>query len=229
MPTLIARRSFAGGLLRCLPFALVLLAACGDDPAPAEEVPLPAPRPGVYAGLYPCDGCPGIDVALWLRNDGTFLLEQRYRAGDSTPPAPAHALGNWEWRPDEATLELSSGGPARVFDRAKDGALIQRTPSSVEHRLDPDPSRARIDATLRLRGTARRVGDGYRFRECRTALDVPVATSGDYRRFRNHYRSVASGTEAPVELVGHFDWDPDGTPAALVIDSFVTLRTTPGC
>lgn len=208
---------------------VLLAAACGKDTGPAGDVPPPAPPPGVYAGTFPCDGCPGIDVALWLRGDGTFLLEQRYRAGDSPAPVPAHALGSWEWRPDEEALELLSGGPARVFDQADDGALIQRTVSTAEHRLDRDPSRARVDATLRLRGTIRRVGDGYRFRECRTALAAPVATGGDYRRFRNQYRSVASGVEAPVELVGHFDWAADGAPVALVIDEFVTLRESPAC
>lgn len=228
MPTLIAHRSSAGGLRHCLPF-LLLIAACGKDAGPAGDVPPPAPASGVYSGVFPCDGCPGIDVALWLRADGTFLLEQRYRSGEAPAPPPSHALGNWEWRPREAVLELSSGGPARIFDRPADGVLVQQTVSPVEHRLDRDASRARLDTTLRLRGAIRQAGDGYRFRECRTGLDAPVATGGDYRRFRNQFRSVVSGAEAPVELIGHFDWGPDGAPAALVIDEFVTLRKTSTC
>jgi len=227
----IARCSVAAGLRRCLPMVLVVAAACGKDTGPAGDAPPPAPPPGVYAGTYPCDGCPGIDVALWLRDDGTFLLEQRYRAAaESAPPPspPSHALGNWNWRADVEVLELSSGGPERVFDREGD-ALIQRTSSSAEHRLDRDPARVRIDASLWLRGTIRQAGDGYRFRECRTSLEAPVAAGGEYRRFHNQYRNIVLGTEASIVLIGHFDWGPDGAPVSLTIDQFVTLRDAPGC
>ena len=70
-------------LLKRLVLLLMALQAigCSDD---QESVPAPVlpvgSIPGVYSGVFPCDGCEGIATTLWLRADGTYFFEQRYAA-----------------------------------------------------------------------------------------------------------------------------------------------------
>jgi copper homeostasis protein (lipoprotein) len=55
-------------------------AAPATEPAPAPETALDTRAfAGNFSGTLPCADCPGIDTALELRADGSFVLTETYR------------------------------------------------------------------------------------------------------------------------------------------------------
>ena len=222
-----------GTATRCqLAFLALLLGACGDSHDATPEAAPAAALPGVWAGVFPCDNCPGIDVTLWLRPDKRFFIEQRYAAmaGEDGGPTTAYGLGRWRWNPEERTLILDGAGPDRIFERRGGDTLLMRTVSPVEHRLRRNAVVPAFSSTVRLSGVAWRQGDTYVFEECLTGYELPLNTGGDYTRFRRQYRSVvARGAAAPVEFEGRITWAADNTPATFRIERFITIRTEGGC
>ena len=217
---------------RYLAFLALLLGACGDSRDAAPEAPPAAALPGAWVGVFPCDNCPGIDITLGLRPDERFFIEQRYAAmsREGAAPTTAYGLGRWRWNAEERLLVLDGAGPDRIFERQGADTLLMRTVSPVEHRLRRKAGALAFSSTIRLSGMARRQGDTYAFEECLTGYELPLDTGGDYRRFRQQYRSVvARGAAAPVEFEGRIIWATDGTPASFRIKRFITIRDEGGC
>ena len=211
--------------------AIALLVSCSDDQAgkPAEDLP-PASLPGVYAGVFPCEGCPGIASTLWLRSDGRFFFRQRYAADDAREAIDAYSLGRWSSIADHRTIELVGDGPARVFTRLDKDTLVMRTDSELEHRLTRDARAPEFSATINLLGTIRQRGDSMLFTECLSGLVAPVSRGGDFARFRHQFRIARRSSEpALVELEGRFSWSEDGTVKALTIERFITVKASGAC
>lgn len=217
--------------VRPLGVLCALIAGCGDRPDVAAPAgPDPGTVAGVWGGVFPCDNCPGIDVTLWLRPDGRFFVEQRYRPAEGDAPDVSYGLGRWAWRTDEQLLALSGAGPARLYERPDEDVLLLRTAAIEPHRLEARPGAADFTAVIRVRGVAQPAGDGYRFRECLTGYAVPLGKGGDYRRFARQFLDVVPrGEAASAEFEGRFDWGADGAPAAFHIERFVTLREAREC
>jgi hypothetical protein len=188
--------------------------------------------PGVYAGVFPCDNCPGIDTIVWLLADGRFILEQSF-PGDverDEPASRAHALGRWQWREADRLLALVGAGPERLFERPDAERLLMRSSSPLEHRLERMSAAPEFGGTIRLSGMARSRGEGYVFSECLTGYELPLERGGDYKRFARQFRSVVPrGQAARADVDARFTWGADGTPGSLVIERFVTLRKDGGC
>lgn len=213
--------------------AACLIAACSDEAPPVEEPgPAPATLPGVYRGEFPCSNCPGILATLWLRDDGRFFFEQKYRpdANETGTPTAAYALGRWQWRADERVLALQGAGPQRLFDRPGKDLLLMHTGAVEEHRLERDPAGAPFVAAVSMRGIVSRRGEQIVFAECLTGLEAPIEKAGDYSRFLRQFRSIGGGPGAvTAELKGRFGWSIDGSPASLFIDKLIALRADSGC
>lgn len=211
--------------------AVLLISACSDDPesVPAPTLPV-ASLPGVYSGMFPCDGCPGIATTLWLRADGTYFFEQRYAAADNREALTVHNLGRWQTTTDLHAIELTGEGPTRRFTRLDRDMLAMRTDSSLEHRLTRDAGASDISTTIHLAGIMRMQGGKASFAECLTGLIVPVNKGGDFGRFWHQYRGLAGqGRPAYVELEGRFLWSDDGAPKSVTIERFVTIKENAGC
>lgn len=106
--------------MRKLAFALlgatVLTAACSHSPnstqaTVAEAVPLEAasnPTPevvdwdGRWSGVIPCASCPGIEVDLTFKNNGTYRMRTEYQDREG---GPFMSEGKLSW--DEATRVLT--------------------------------------------------------------------------------------------------------------------------
>ena len=85
-------------------------------------------------------------------------------------------------------------------------------------------------ATIRMAGMMRMRGGSAAFTECLTGLVAPVSKGGDFARFRHQYRSVGGqGKPAFVELEGRYTWSNDGTVKSLIIERFITVKTSEAC
>jgi len=211
--------------------ALVLLGGCGDDrdAGPGSNLPVTS-LPGVYSGVFPCEGCPGIPTTLWLRSDGRFFIEQTYPAVDGRRAINARSLGRWNWSVDERSVMLKGSGPMRQFVRPDVDALIMQTDSGPEHQLVRDDAAPNFSATINMVGMMRMRGDTASFRECLTGFEVPVKKAGDFTRFRHQYRSASGrGKAVAVELEGRFSWARDGGPESLTIERFFTVKAEGAC
>lgn len=210
---------------------IALVGGCGDDrnSDPSTELP-EASLPGVYVGVFPCEGCAGITATLWLRADGRFFFRQQYPADDTTEAMDAYNLGRWSLITDDRAIELRGAGPRRTFMRMDRDTLLMRTDSDLEHRLTRDPTKTNISATIRMVGMMRMLGESASFTECLTGFVAPVRKGGEFARFRHQNRSAGGRSEPTyVELEGRFSWSADGTLKSLTIERFVTVRADGGC
>lgn len=211
--------------------AIALLISCSDDQGskPAMDL-LPASLPGVYAGVFPCEGCPGIASTLWLRSDGRFFFGQRYAADEARGAIDAYSLGRWSSIADHRMIELRGDGPVRKFTRLDRDTLVMRTASDLEHRLTRDAMAPEFSATIRLLGKMRELDDSMFFTECLSGLVAPVSKGGDFARFLRQYRIARrSSKPALVELEGSFSWSDDGTVKSLTIERFIAVKARGVC
>ncbi len=218
-------RFFSGICLSMLP---LVLGACGGGEPPPDDgrAAVPAPRPGLWQGTFPCADCPGIEVTLWLRPDGAFFLRQHYLADDGGGER-YYGLGRWVWVDAEPELRLRSGGPERVFDRAGPGLLAMRVASDLPHRLERSGDLAPFTDTIVLEGEYR-VADGERrFRECRSGLAWPIVPRGDYRRLLHQYGRVPRGEDALATVRGRLE--PTAGGDVLFIEELVQLQPGRRC
>ena len=207
----------------------LLVGACGDDrtvPADQSESTLP----GVYAGTFPCQNCPGIRATLWLRPDGRYFLRQRYLEDAESDAMTSYSLGRWRWIPDDTVLELQGAGPGRTFTYPDRDTLLMRTGSDLEHRLSRQSAAPDFTSTIAMTGMMKTTGGGASFTECRTGLTAPVEGNRELTRFRQQYRRAeARGRPAYVELEGRFAWSPDGSLQSFVIERFITVKEGQSC
>ena len=219
-------------LHRLLIFVItVLVGGCSDDPDRDTPAEFPeASLPGVYTGVFPCDGCSGITSTLWLRADGRFFFRQQYPADDAREALDAYSLGRWSSIVNEPAIELRGAGPMQTFVQVDRDTLVMRTHSDLEHRLTRDPTIADFSATIRMVGTMRLLGESASFTECLTGFVAPVSKGGDFAKFRHQYRS-AGGRSKPtyVELEGRFSWSGDGTLKSLTIEQMITIKDDGAC
>jgi len=210
---------------------IVLVGGCSDDGDSDSPEELPkASLPGVYAGVFPCEGCPGITSTLWLRSDGRFFFRQQYPEDNVREAMDAYSIGRWSSIDDDRGIELSGSGPRRTFMRLDRDTLVMRTHSDLEHRLTRDSTTADLSATIRMEGTMRTLGDSVSFTECLTGFVAPVSRGGDFARFRHQYRSADRRSEPTyVELEGRFSWSGDGSLKSLIIERFITVKANGAC
>jgi hypothetical protein len=216
----------AAGFVICL-----LTAGCGEETASDAPQFLPADAlPGVYSGVFPCDGCPGIPTRLWLRADGRFFFEQHYPAEEERDATAIYSFGRWSIGDDSLHVHLDSSGPRRTFSRVGQESLLLQTLSKLEHRLSRDHAAPAFAAVVRMTGLVG-VGDGgMEFTECRTGYAMPVDRGGDFTRLRHQYRSIGRpGARVYVEFDGRFSWSGDGAPRAVTIERFITSKAGATC
>lgn len=209
----------------------LFIGACGGDrDGASSEESAEASLPGVYTGVFPCDGCPGIPTTMWIRSDGRFFFQQRYPEVDDRAAMSAYNLGRWSWHANDDVVVLEGAGPTRTFSRLDRDRLVMQTASELEHRLRRDPAAPAFSANIRMSGLMHVRGTSAMFTECLTGFAVPVSKGGDFRRFQHQYRGVgARGEQVYVELDGRFSWLADGAPGSLTIERFATIRPDGSC
>ncbi|MDX1403583.1 MAG: copper resistance protein NlpE N-terminal domain-containing protein [Woeseiaceae bacterium] len=207
----------------------VLVAACSEDRA-AREAEIEAALPGVYAGTFPCQNCPGIEVTVWMRPDRRFFIRREYLADADSPASTVYNLGRWTLLAGGEAVELRGAGPVRSFDRRDNDTLLMQTGSEVEHRLTRQRQSPAFTQKIALSGMMSMQGDRASFAECYTGFRTSVAKNGDFASFGRQYRNAAKPGEAAfVEFEGRFLWSGDGSLRAVTIDDFRTIKDGRRC
>nr|WP_318382870.1 envelope stress response activation lipoprotein NlpE [uncultured Enterobacter sp.] len=162
-----------------------------------------------WRGVLPCADCEGIDTALFLEADGSWVMNQRYQGAKM--PAALASYGTWARTADKLTLTDSTGD--KIWFRAKGESLemLDRDGNPITSTLNYTlaPVNAALPATpMAMRGMYIYHADAAVFTDCATGKAVRVANNAGLER---DY-AVARGTDAkPVLLTldGHFRLAPD--------------------
>ncbi|KGE03193.1 YbaY family lipoprotein [Pseudohaliea rubra] len=156
----------------------------------APEQPFGA-LPATYAGTLPCADCPGIDMQLNLLENGVFFLRQSYQDRDG---GPFDDLGRYLLSSHGDQLSLHGGreAPLRFALTAPDTlTLLDRDGDAIDSELNysltRQPTPQPLEPSGLLGGKYRYLADAGRFRECRTGLDLAVATEGDNAALEQAY------------------------------------------
>lgn len=214
-------------------FPLILLSACGGE-SPTEDVtssvrPVGDGPRGYYAGAFPCDGCPGIDVGLLLHDDGYFFLRQHYRAGSASKMSTATVIGRWMWFADDGLLVLQARGPERRFRVPEPDIIEMFYGSDEDYRLARTARPADFPGSLPLTGMLEPQGNAMIFSECLAGLVTPVKAS-DFEPYRRQMRRAGNPEGAIyAEFDGEYAWSEDGDPQSVTIRQFGTVRPGQTC
>lgn len=209
--------------------ALALVGGCGegiDSPADASSASLP----GVYAGTYPCQNCPGIRVTLWLRPDGRFFIRHQYLGDADKVDTTTYNLGRWRAIADGRGIELRGAGPRRTYTRPEPGTLAMRVDSDLGHLLSRQSTAPEFSAVVPLTGMMGLTADRASFTECLTGFAAAVDESPQLNRFRRQYRSIdVRGEPVFVEFEGRFNWSKGGSLTSFAIERFASIRENRSC
>jgi copper homeostasis protein (lipoprotein) len=215
-----------------LVISALLLSACGENDAGSGNAPPfdPTTLPGIYAGTFPCGNCPGIDVRLWLRNDGVFFMRQDYRATDEDPVERVHALGHWAWDSAAPALVLRGQGPERRFSYEE--PLLKMHTLGEQPVLERDDGAGPFSDRLPLQGEYVSAGDGVgTFSECVTGLRLRVNDDARGRDLRRRHRAVSPADRPALVSIDAHLAESASTPAdeVLIVDRFVALQPGSDC
>ncbi|MGB8667610.1 MAG: envelope stress response activation lipoprotein NlpE [Serratia inhibens] len=211
--------------------ALSLL-GCNNQYQPKEQ-PLQAMQQS-YQGVLPCADCGGLDTALFLDEDGTFVLQETYREtkdGDQT----FADYGKWARTADKLVL-TDSHGEKRYFRPVgkslemldQSGAVIE---SRLNYRLEP-VEKALPKTPMTLKGSYTYMADAAVFKDCATGKTFPVDNT---IALEQGYAKAYTTPGEPVFLTlnGHFSVQPSmeegQTERALVPDGKIVFDKNKNC
>jgi hypothetical protein len=194
--------------MRFAPLLLAMLVACdgaGDGPDGEAAYFDAAALPGAYVGRFVCRNCPGIEVALWLRADGTFFLRQDYLGGEDAPTERVHKFGRWTFDTIDRTLALQSRGPDLRFAVDDDAVLTALTGPEEPQRLSRADELGPFHDLVRVEGEYAMKPE--HFRECETGLTFALDDGPGRRELRRRHRDVSQPqTPAFVTLEARFSY-----------------------
>jgi hypothetical protein len=167
---------------------LILLAGCAQQEAGRQDgektasealPPAPATAPATYIREAGCPGC--LEVTLTLRADGSYLLRDQLGASEF------YDFGRWRYT--DGVLELAGDRDTRSYQ------LRQFRKSAA---VEP------------LRGPFRMVGlyDGKMFKECRTGVAWPLASTQAAERLKGELLK-AQGRPVLVALDAQLEGKPE--------------------
>jgi copper homeostasis protein (lipoprotein) len=232
------------GLVGCTPAAVDpgMAEANGDaiylgpDAAPAHPL---GTLPATFSGTLPCADCPGIDVHLNLLEEGVYFLRETYQDRDD---GSFDDIGRYLLSSHEDQLSLHGGREAPIrFAISTPDTLTLLDPdgghieSELNQSLARQPELQVLEPQGFMGGEYGYLADAGRFRECRTGLDMPVATEADNRALEQAYLAVR---EVPGErllvslegrIVARMPMEGPGPVWTLVPQRFISIWPGQGC
>ncbi|ELY4301041.1 envelope stress response activation lipoprotein NlpE [Cronobacter turicensis] len=226
-------------LIFCAAAALSLFALFGCNnraemqtlaPTSAAEL---KPMQQSWKGVLPCADCEGIETALFLEKDGTWVMNQHYLGAKGQ--AVFASYGTWARTADKLVLTDSQG--EKNYFRARGEALemLDREgnpiKSSLNYRLDPvsDPL---PQTPMTMTGMYQHGANAGTFTDCATGRETGVA---NHAVLAHDYQRARGASQKPVLLVveAHFTMTVDPANGAvqkrLVADRKVAFKPGKDC
>lgn len=170
---------------------ILLLASCGNDQnhdtntsTPSDTlavVPIAANWPGYYTDTLPCADCPGIETSLWIRNDSSFVLQERYLDRDTVPRG---LVGQWHLVGDLLTVGYAGEKP-EFYRYTEEGLLtVDEMGRTFDTELDYSLDKLADEIgdaipRMRLAGTFTYMADAQSFQPCGTRFPIPCVGGMD--------------------------------------------------
>ncbi|CCJ71459.1 Copper homeostasis protein CutF precursor / Lipoprotein NlpE involeved in surface adhesion [Cronobacter condimenti 1330] len=183
--------------------------------------------------MLPCADCEGIDTALFLEKDGTWVMNQHYQGAKGRTVFASY--GTWARTADKLVLTDSDG--EKQYFRARGEALemLDREgnaiTSSLNYRLEPgnDPL---PETPMTMTGMYQDDADTATFTDCATKRQAGVANHAALER---DYLAARGTGQKPVLLVveAHFSMTVSPTNGTvqkqLVTDRNVAFKPGKDC
>lgn len=158
-----------------------------------------------YQGILPCADCGGIETSLFLNEDGTFVLQEKYlqgKEGDST----FAEYGNWARTADKLVLTDNHGEKRYFRPQDKNLEMLDRSglPIKSTFNYQLKPVKQDLPTTpMALTGMYKYFADAARFTDCTTGKSFPVDNTV---ALQQGYSAAgkAGGEPVFVTLNGHF-------------------------
>lgn len=173
-------------------------------PDAGEEIPelsvpdagkLPANIAGHYQGILPCVDCEGIETKLFLREDSTFILLEKYSGKESVSMASFGA-----WRIRENRLLLDAPGESHNSFRVSAGrlGLVDEEGKETGHGLETLLSPIDMSQSFRVRGAYVYFADAANFKPCGGRKNIPVLPSKEAVELERKYLSKEREMREPM-------------------------------
>ena len=190
-------------------------AASRSASAPRDTASVLGALPASFTGLLPCADCAGIRVQIDLLPPGAYVQRMTYLRNDRDESF--YELGRWSLSADRHTLSLDGGPGGTARWQVADSLTLQKLDadghpiqSAHPYALRPSPKATPIEPRLELSGMFTPLAKAGRFKECRTGLEWPVATSDDYLSLVRAYNAQAvPGAALRVSLRGRVEQRPN--------------------
>jgi len=215
-------------------------------PKPPSPAPIQNPVPGLqlpasFRGTLYCADCRGIDTYLELRNDHSYLLEERYLGSSDDNGRHRYTMGHFVLAGDRLRLQARADamrywqvfGPRRLRELNPAGRPLPGDNTVLM--LDDEPVLG--SGHLLLRGHYVFTDDTGFFRECETNHSWPVATAGASEALDRAYNNAITGDiddgvvflTAEAHLVRQPAATGNHSEEALVIDRVIDLNHDEDC
>lgn len=179
-------------------WALVALIGCNhraDVEAVQPNLAELKPMQQSWRGVLPCADCEGIETALFLEKDGTWVMNSHY-LGAAEKNTTFATYGTWARTADK--LVLTDTGGEKYYYHAKGEALemLDRDGNPITSSLNYtlEPIKASLPVTpMAMRGMYR---SGV-FTDCMTGLRLPVTPDA---QLEQRYLSANAATNKPLLL-----------------------------
>ncbi|AHG19187.1 copper homeostasis protein [Chania multitudinisentens RB-25] len=185
----------------------ISLLGCNNQYQPKEQ-PL-QPMQQSYQGVLPCADCDGLETALFLDKDGSFILQETYRGakeGDRT----FASYGQWARTADKLVLTENSGEKRYFRPVGKNLQMLDQSGAPIISKLNYTLSpiaQSLPETPMLLRGFYTYFADAAIFKDCVTGKTFPVANNIELEQGYIKARS-APGEPVFLMLNGHFSVQP---------------------
>lgn len=195
-----------------------------------------------FAGTVPCASCPGIEMTLQLKPDGTFFLRSTYLEAENAESRTVNDIGRWALTPNEEMLVVRDGSTlGRRFSVVDPDTLRmldtrgEPIESDFSYVLVRTHQNEVLSGPLRLEGMYRYLADAALFESCRTRLRYPVVFEEDHVDLERAYLAANKEPGSPMmaSFVGRIELRPrmegGGEREFVVVSDFIGVNPGERC
>lgn len=136
-----------------------------------------------FRGLLPCADCEGIDTALFLEKDGSWVMNQRYQGAPQ--PTQFASWGKWARTADKLVLTDTNGEKRYFRVKGENLEMLDREGNPIDSQLNYTlkPAKAALPVTpMAMKGMYFYMADAAVFTDCATGKRFPVIGNAQLER-----------------------------------------------